>query len=288
MINVPPGYTLIENALSIIIVRKDYEDRLTKQGIHNPDRLIDLALQDKKDLHLGRGAVPSIPIEGSLEEKMVIRKYLRGGFIRFLNHDVFWGLKRPLRELLITVEAFAKGIPTLEVLSAISIKTRGPFYRGYLITKELSSFTDLASYLTALASSSSKEMFFKKKDGILKSVAETVNLMHDRGFYHGDLNLKNILIDNLNPEKICIIDWDKSRSKERLTRSEKSANVRRFCRSMAKLSRYGLPLTEKDLMIFLETYWQGTETASQEVKRDLQRIRLSLALRSFFWKKLSK
>ncbi len=103
--------------------------------------------------------------------------------------------------------------------------------------------------------------------------------MHDNGLYHGDLNLKNIIVDSANPKLVYIIDWDKSRCSERLTNSEKRVNVLRFCRSMAKFSKYGLPFTEDDQFFFLEVYWGDRKKA----QKDLFRLKLTLAARRSIW-----
>jgi tRNA A-37 threonylcarbamoyl transferase component Bud32 len=278
MIKVPHGYNLLRHGPSTIVIRKSYEECLLKQGISNPDSLIS-SFRSKGNLHSGRGSVPSIPIEGSPGHRMVIRKYLRGGFLRFFNRDIYLGQNRPFKELSITVEAGLKGIPTPDILAAVSIKVSGPFYCGYLISKELKSSCDLPSYLTTIAQGR-KETFLKEKRNVIKRVASLIRLMHEKGFYHGDLNMKNIIVDTVNPHNIYIIDWDKSRYKERLKQSERGANVLRFCRSMAKLSRSRLPLTEDDQLFFLEAYWDDKIRA----RRDFQRLRMSLSVRSIIWR----
>jgi len=237
-------------------------------------------------LHHGRGSVPSIDIEGFPGEKMVIRKYLRGGFLRFFNRDVYLGKHRPFKELFLAVQALSRGIPTSDLLAAVNIKVYGRLYRGYLVSKELSSCCDLPSYLTSLAQNK-EGGFLQEKRKIIKRIAGLIRLMHDKGFYHGDLNLKNILIDKINPQNIYIIDWDKSRLKPSLNMSDRRANMLRFCRSMTKFKGYGFPLTERDQLFFLKNYWQGNKKIQSEIRKLLLRLRFSLAIRSPVWK-LSK
>jgi hypothetical protein len=286
MIKAPDGYVFLRNGPSTIAALKSYADCLSKQGIFNADNLRDLFLNEDYQ-HKGRGAVPSIPIEGKPGEKMVIRKYLRGGLLRFVNRDIYLGLNRSFNELRATVEASSRNIPTLEVLAAVCVKIIGPFYRGYFITKELSSFYDAPLFLQIIADKN-RESFIEEKERFLKRAAETIRSMHDRGVYHGDLNMKNILTDISDHQNLRIIDWDKSSLKKSLTHSERRANVRRFCRSMAKFSRLGLPLTWTDQLNFLEAYWHGEAKADQIIKKDLFLLKISLAARSIFWKKYPK
>lgn len=279
MYGIPQGYTQLKNGPAEIVVKQSCKEHLLKQGIADPERLIN-TFHQKQNYHKGRGPVPAVPIEGKPGEKMVIRKYLRGGFLRFLNREIHWNRHRSFKELFITVEAASKGVPTLDVLAAVSIRALGPFYREYLITKELTACCDLPACLIALARKK-KETFLEEKEGILIRVAETIRLMHAKGFYHGDLNLKNILIDTSDHHKVYIIDWDKSFYKGRLSPAERSANVRRFCRSMAKLAGCGVPASESDQLRFLKTYWQDEDNA----RKDFRLLKLSLAIRRPLWKR---
>ena len=81
--------------------------------------------------------------------------------------------------------------------------------------------------------------------------ARAVRVMHDQGFYHGDLNLKNILIDAEQRNTVYIIDWDKSQEQENISPAQRSSNMVRCCRSMVKLREQGLALTERDQLYFL-------------------------------------
>jgi len=281
MISVPNGYILIKTDTSIIVCKQSYEVHLLEQGIDRPDVLIRTADQIK-NLHKGRADTPSLAIQGSPEERMIIRKYHRGGFFRFINRDLYWGTNRHFTELAVTVEAAEMGIPVPEILAAVSVRAAGPLYCGFLISKELTHACDLPAYITTHAKS--RETFQEDKKDLLKKTAETIRLMHDKGFYHGDLNMKNILVDVDNPGNIYIIDWDKSRAKQRVTAAERSTNLIRFCRSMAKFSCAGLPLTEADQLFVLTSYWSDPD----RVETDLHALKRTLALRKPLWRLLKR
>jgi tRNA A-37 threonylcarbamoyl transferase component Bud32 len=282
MIKAPPGYTIIKENASTVAVKKEYEGPLMRLGISQPERLL------KKGASVpgtskGRGPVLSVPIEEMPGVRIMIRKYLRGGLVRFINNDTFLGNQRPFNELYIGAEAYAKDIPTAETLAAVSIKKTGPFYNGYLITKELTSCTDLPQYLKELSKCSNID-FLEKKEQVLVKTAETIRIMHDKGFLHADLNMKNILINSLTPENIFIIDWDKSVLKNNLTESERSSNIIRFCRSMEKLKQQGVPVAENDQELFLVSYWKNPEKASA----DLEKLKQTVGLRKLIWDILEK
>ncbi len=282
MINVPQGYKLIHDGPATLVVKKEYEKSLLKLGIAKPQLLLN-KYYSADSRSKGRGVVPAIPITKTPDTKIMLRKYLRGGLIRFINKDLFLNSHRPLDELNIGTEAFRKGIPTAETLAAVSIKVSGFFYENYLITKELASCCDLPQYLERL-SKSLKNNFLEKKEQVLLKTAEAVKTMHDNGFLHADLNMKNILVHSLNPEKLYIIDWDKSVLQDKLSDSERSSNIIRFCRSMAKLKQGGIPVTEHDRELFLNSYWKDPEKALI----DLEKLNRTVTRRKVIWKILKK
>ncbi len=81
----------------------------------------------------------------------------------------------------------------------------GPFYRGCLVSRELSDAADLWATLQ------DKAMNPERLGAILKATADTVNHMHREGVYHSDLNLKNILIrEKRDRVEGYVIDFDKA------------------------------------------------------------------------------
>jgi tRNA A-37 threonylcarbamoyl transferase component Bud32 len=282
MIKVPSGYKIIKENASTVAVKKEYEGALMRIGISQPEHLFK-KYTSVPGTSKGRGPVLSVPIEEIPGTRIMIRKYLRGGLLRFVNNDIFLGNQRPFNELYIGAEAYARDIPTAETLAAVSIKKKGPFYNGYLITKELTSCSDLSQYLKELSKCSNID-FSEKKEQVLIKTTETIRSMHDKGFLHADLNMKNILISRATPENIFIIDWDKSVLKNNLTELERSSNIIRFCRSMEKLKQQGIPVTENDQELFLNKYWRNPKKASV----DLEKLKKTVLRRKLIWKILKK
>ncbi len=277
MLQLPKDYELITRGQAAIAVHGRYRDGLMAQGIDNPDLLLSsIATHPSAS---GRGAVPCLPIEGFPGERMMVRRYLRGGLLRFVNRDLYLDGQRSFRELAITVAAGRSGVPTVEILAAVSIKAAGPGYRCFLFSKELAGCIDLPAYLLGQAAAAT---FTDDKQRALKEAALAVRLMHDRGFYHGDLNMKNILVNAAEPKNLYIIDWDKSQHFEKLSDDQRRANAQRFCRSLIKLAGTGLPVNEDDAAAFLRAY-RDDDRFVQACTKQLHR---TVAVRRGFWKLL--
>ncbi len=209
------------------------------------------------------------------------RRYLRGGLLRFINRDLYLDGERSFDELAITAEAARSGIPTVEVLAAVSIKAAVPLYRCFLFTRELPGCIDLPAYLRGRAAATG---FSEDKKAVLERAAAAVRLMHDHGFFHADLNMKNILVDAARPESLYIIDWDKSQRLDLLSDALRMANIVRFGRSMIKLAGKGVPVYEEDTQLFLRAYRDD----GQFVKTCREQLLRSVSVRKNFWKVLGE
>ncbi len=69
--------------------------------------------------------MPTIELE-SPSERIVVRKYQRGGLLRFLNADIFLGRHRFFNELAATLHAVEEGIPVADVPGTLSLRLCGP------------------------------------------------------------------------------------------------------------------------------------------------------------------
>lgn len=272
MITVPQGFVLIEQGPLTLVLHQDYCERFLQCGLGDPERL---CAQQTGIMHSGRGVMPTIELE-SPAERIVVRKYRRGGLLRFLNADIFLGSHRSFSELSVTLHAAKAGIPVADILGALSLCVCGPLYRHYLVSRELTDCCDLPAWFQEQGSVD------QDVATLACCVADRVRHMHDCGLYHADLNLKNILVSRTDVRQLFIIDWDKSTHKKgALGLDERQRNVVRFCRSAEKLrTMRGIPVPEQFADIFLEHYWHNPALA------DLSRQALNKTLRrrAVFWR----
>ena len=196
----PPGFTKLTdgNGNHMIVCQKlqreiNFDICLNRRGDGETSR------------YQGRGALGTLRLSGG--ETALVRQYRHGGAFRRLSGSCFFTWPpRPFRELTITEELRRRGLPTVEVYAACVSRDFGPFYHGWLITKELRGAVDLWSVL--------QEGGFERfgEEAILRAVATSVRAMHREGVYHGDLHLKNILLRQESAGVASyIIDFDKAK-----------------------------------------------------------------------------
>jgi len=198
---VPEGFAKITDGRgNRLIVRQGREAAIDFSICSEDDR------GHKQDCHYyGRGALKAVKLPDG--ETALVRNYRHGGFLRaFTGSWFFTWPPRPFRELAITEELRRRGLRTVEVYAACVSRASGPFYRGWLITRQLSNAEDLWS---ALQSGTIERVGLRTA---LQAVADSVSAMHREGVYHGDLNLKNILLRLENGVVTgYIIDFDKAK-----------------------------------------------------------------------------
>jgi hypothetical protein len=133
------------------------------------------------------------------------RRARRGGAVRFLLSDVYFGTApRPLRELLVTIEARARGVALAEPMGAVVEWVAPMVYRGFFLTRALEGMT-LWDFLRQEGDPVARAY-------VVDQARHAIDTMHDRGLLHADLNLKNLFVTRVGDRfTVVILDLDKAR-----------------------------------------------------------------------------
>jgi len=222
----PEGFTrLVDGEGNRLVVRQDQTQYVNfSLCVDGPAKV------DGESHYYGRGTIRLRHLANG--ETAVIRRYLHGGaLLRVTGAWFFTWPPRPFRELAITEELRRRGLRTVEVYAACISRPTGPFYRGWLITRQLPGAEDLWS---ALRSGLAERLGLERA---LEIAAESVAALHREGVYHADLNLKNILL-RAEESSIAayIIDFDKAKLLlGKLPPPLRTKNLARLERSVRKL-----------------------------------------------------
>lgn len=215
----PPGFTWLPGTGVRAAVRSDLAPVL---GPWLLGREL-VAPPDAEPIARGRGAAYRATLPGGV--RAVVRPYRRGGMLGRIVRATYLGLgsrPRPLRELIVTAEARARGVATAEVLAARI--DGGVAYRGTLVTAEVAGATPL---IDALAGETPT-----RRAALGTAAGHAVARLHAAGVVHADLNLTNILVtDGGGVPTAVLVDFDRAR----LASPPLTARVRR--RMLARLAR---------------------------------------------------
>jgi hypothetical protein len=166
--------------------------------------------------------------------ELFARRGRRGGLVASILSDVYFGIApRPLTELAVTVEAMRRGIPVAEPMGAMIEWLSPLLYRGFFLTRAVRGMTLWE--------------FLKTDDDptvrahVLGQARATIETMHDKGLFHADLNLHNLLVTQTRDSfSVVVIDLDKSRLFDApLTAAMRRANAARLLRSARRLDPSG-------------------------------------------------
>ena len=138
---------------------------------------------------------------------VVLRHFLRGGFMAKLSYDrYFWLGKKKSRawqEYRILESARALELPVPKVLGALAVRS-GLWYQAAIITEMIPSTITLAQLL--MKESLKSEAWFR--------LGEVIKRLQKQLFHHKDLNANNILVNTSGD--FFIIDFDKATRRKSL------------------------------------------------------------------------
>jgi len=272
-INIPPSYLPTRKDKVFLVLKEEYRDDLLRQGIEDIEAFLQAHREASKYL-IGRTPHPSIPLKD--EKRMVIRLYSHGGLLRIFTRDLYLSGARSIQELALTEEILSRGIPTIQPIGAIHRPVLLLFYKAYLLSLEISGAKDLIQYFQEIGPHPSRDVLLHKRRTI-RSAGLLVHQFHEAGFFHGDLQLKNILVSG---EQLFLIDFDRSYQKEVLTADEKKKNLLRLNRSVEKWKRLGLPITRTDRFRFFRAYAERDE----EMRKTMTKALRTYSLRHLFYR----
>ncbi len=274
---VPPSFALIKKGRVSLLLKERYKDLLLQQGIEDFETF--LKKYGQIALHLrGRTYLFSIPLKDG--RKMVIRRYSHGGWFRFFTSDLYLCGSRSFQELCLTEEIRSSGISTIESIGAVHVSIFRLFYRAYLLSVEIPDAEDSTRYLLRTCSHLSLNDLMEKRR-MIRSAGLLLQQFHGAGFFHRDLQLKNILIEEGQP---YLIDFDRSYRKRILTLEEKINDLLRLNRSVEKWKRLGLPLTKTDRWRFFSAYSEGDPEITIALAKELQTYSIRLLFHRCLWK----
>ena len=248
MLEEPSGFSRREIAGATLVLRDDVAEALVAFGVAEPDSLRARSEAEYE----GRGAPFGVDVAGV--GRVFVRPYLHGGLFGRLTGDWHAGDGRFLDELRVLTAARAAGVPVPEALGIVS-RSRGlGMRRGWLLVREMPGAVDLMAFLESSPPAA-------RRREVLAAAGVVLRRLHDAGFEHPDLHLKNVL---LAPEgALYVLDLDRVRRLPSLSRERRLAGLFRFDRYAEKQAARGRPVSRADRLRVLRAYagedWPGRE-----------------------------
>ena len=258
----PPGFERHAASGAEVLLRTDVAAALLACGIADPD-----TLRLRADAtYRGRGKPFGVEVDGA--GRVFVRPYLHGGMLGRVTGDLHAGDGRFAEEVQAHLDAAAAGVPVCEVFGYVSRPAGGVFRRGWLVLRELPGARDLRDVLTGdLAPSRRREL--------LAAAGHAMRALHDAGFDHPDLHLRNLLLDDAGA--LRVLDLDRVRRRVSLSRERRIAGLFRFDRYAAKHAAAGARISRTDRLRVLTAYAGADWPARVERRVLAARLRREIA-----------
>ena len=183
------------------------------------------------------------PENGSKGKRIFIKRYIvknrLKGIINLVTPSKAW------REMHITSKLVKSGIPTAKPLLVAEKRCNSRLKESYLITEGIPDTNTFLSFIQ-------RETSQKKKRDLLEKLASFVSRLHNKGFYHADLTLRNILVSdtNRNNLELFVMDIDKGILSRKVSSWSRAKNLFQILRLMNQK----LYFTEDDRNFLIEKY----------------------------------
>lgn len=208
------------------------------------------AAQPGRTTFVGRGEAYGVALGSTAA---VVRHARHGGLLAPLLGDVYVGRPRFYHEADLSRRLAGGGVRTPAVLAGVRYRA-GPGHRSDVATEQVDG-TDLV------------EVFYGDRPpagparaAALEALGNLVRRLHDLGYVHPDLQLRNLLLTGSarpRPEA-WLLDVDTCRRMRRDRDAERAHNLSRFYRSWAKWNGLrGERLTDADRALFSVAYLTG-------------------------------
>jgi 3-deoxy-D-manno-octulosonic acid kinase len=177
---------------------------------------------------------------------VIIRRFRRGGAMRWAGETYFGGTPRPLSEFWVLLRARRRGLAVPDPVAAVVEPGALFTYRGLLVTSEISGAAPLWDHLRNRSDAEVPER-----------LARSLRRLHDGGLNHPDLNLKNILVvGGEDRPDFAFVDLDRARlATTPIQKSARRRALRRIRRSARRLDPERTLVNDAWLERLERSYW---------------------------------
>ena len=234
----PPEYETWRLGAAGAVVRRDVASAVRAALEQRGSLYAWAGAQPGREAFTGRGAAYGVTLDG---RAAVVRHARRGGLFGPLLGDRYVGAPRHLTELAWSRRLAAAGIPTPPFLAGITYPA-GLAHRADVATERIPGL-DLAGLFFGGAAPGPDA-----RDATWRAVGRLVRSLHDAGWVHPDLQLRNVLVGG-TPPRAWLLDVESCR--DATGAAARRRNLERFYRSWAKWNRLRGPrLGDRDRAAF--------------------------------------
>ena len=233
-----------------LLVAREYEERTRAEGLTDANGF-DSLMSTARRVPGGRGSNRILESSGV---PIRLRTSRHGGILAHWLGDRFLSPNRPFREFRIWTALRRRGVPLPTPVFAVS-RRRGLLWQSAFGSLEHVGAQDGVAWLETQPNSAQLRR-------ACIAFARMLRRFHDAGGLHGDLHLRNVLIESENDEdtdasvRLVLIDLDRARIVQSASARERFRELMRFARSLEKADRADL-ISPRFRALSLSAYCAG-------------------------------
>jgi hypothetical protein len=210
------------------------------------------------------------PLPGR-SERLQLRPFHHGGWLRPITRDRLTSLKRPISELIVNARLANAGAPVPQPALVIGLRHGPGFWTAAVGTLHEESCCNGHEFL---ATDPSRESLV----ATARAAGAALRRLHDAGGCHADLHLGNLLIRaDRGAARVVFIDLDRAHIVQPVPVRRRSLEMMRLYRSLLKRG-HTVAAEPETIAHFLDAYCDGDLVLRAELPAALARERRRVAL----------
>ncbi len=186
----------------------------------------------------------SISSDGK-DRSFFLKQYLTRSKMDFIKH--IFRPSRARRAFFASLMLQKNGFDAPDVIGLFERRAGLLCTDNLFLTRDVTDALPLPKYLDKIRHQSGKTALAKKR-AFIRAFAQTLGRMHNKGIFHGDLRLNNVLVVPDDPgEKLYFIDNERTKKKFRLP-------ARLCLKNLVQLNMFRDGISNTDRMRFIKTY----------------------------------
>lgn len=277
----PAGFLRIQEGRFLLVVREELAKAVC--NVFAPFHQAWTRISQRRFSAHGRAGVVSLPL-GQGRPDIIVRRYVHGGILAGIGKDLYRGPQRAINELAVAEVARLGRVRVPKPVGILGERAKGPFWKLAYLSVEIDNSEDLVHYCCRLSDYPPETAALEKR-GVLREAALQIRRMHDAGILHGDLHLKNLLLQRreVGTPEVFIIDFDKAGLGSSLNLQQRLGNLKRLARSVRKLRVADAALTAWDRLRFLREYLRGRSDARRLLRLWAKKLAASGRTHEIWW-----
>ena len=231
--SLPDGFEVIPGRRGLLVARSSYREALLAAGLGSDDRP-----RLRPSELAGRAPLGELTVG---DERLVVRRYEHGGFLRVVSGRRYADPTRPLTELVLGEELEQRGIPTPLGVGARLRRAPGTGWYLTLITRRVERAVDGERALRRLRTERGAG---PRLGALLAAAGAFVGRLHRTGFVHTDLTPRNLLVSEAllaegageepGAPRLWLLDLDRCRFESSLSDELRHGMLERLLRYLVR------------------------------------------------------